>query len=150
MILVKNLKFLYLHSSRPNWSKRMFSDILYTKKTCFYATNKLIIGSWKISIFCKGVSPSFWSKIWSFLPFTFLGQIDQKECLAMFLIENFLFYPQKNIDIRKLQSLHFYKVVNAHFWLKIWGFLTSFFWFKLLKKSVKRRSWHKKPFVAYK
>ena len=90
VILVKNFKFPHLVFSVQIDQKECFATFSILK-TCFYPTNKLTIKSWKVCIFWKGVTPWFWSKLWSFFTFTFLGQIDEKECLAMFLIENELF-----------------------------------------------------------
>ena len=135
MIFIKELKFLYLHFSRPDWTKRLFGNVPDTK-WAFWTKTTLTLERCKISIFYKGVSSYFWSKISSlvtlfllqissylgveifaffpkglvhdfdnkfvvFFTFTFLGQIHQKESLAMFLIENELF-DKNNIDIRKL------------------------------------------------
>ena len=120
--------------------KRRFRDVLDTKNL-FYTTSKLIIESWKISLFCKGVSPWFWSNIWSFFTFTFLGHIDQKEFLAMFLIENELFRPKKTLILKSCKICIFYRVVSPWFWSKIWSFFTSLFSAKLIKKGLFQYSW---------
>ena len=63
-------KFLYLHFSRPDWSKRLFGNVPDTK-WAFWTKTKLILESCKISLFYKGVSSYFWSKILSLVTLFF-------------------------------------------------------------------------------
>ena len=100
-------------------------------------------GSWQIYIFWNGVSPWLSSKIWHFLSFFFLGQIDQKECLATFLIQKIF---------SRLQKRWYFKVEKFAFFTK--GLVHDcgqksevsspwLFSFKLIKKSVNRLSSYK-------
>ena len=123
--------------------KRRFRDVLDTKNL-FYTTNKLIIESWKISLFCKGVSPWFWSNIWSFFTFTFLCHIDQKEFLAMFLIENELFRPKKHLYWKVAKFAFFTKWLVRDFGQKFEVFLLHFSrpnWSKRVFSNILDRKW---------
>ena len=126
MILVKHLKFLYLHFSRPNWSKKVFGNVL-DRKWAFQTKTTLILEGCKICIFYRGVSSYFWSKLWSFLSLFFLVLIDQKECLATFFILKSCFYPTNKLIIGSWKICIFSKGVSTWFWSKIWSFFTFLF-----------------------
>ena len=108
----------------------------------------MILKSCKICIFYKGVKPWFWSKIWSFFNFTFLGQIDQKESFPIILMK-MSFSRLKIVDITKLQNFYFFtKGLVQTSGQKIEVSWPCFFWLNLLKERVQKRSWHKNLFYT--
>ena len=106
---VKNWHFLQKVHLVPFLIQKTFSRIQKT----------LIFESWKISILCKGVSPWFWSKIWSFLTFFVLTVIDQKECLATFLIQKILSRLQKRWYLKGWKFAFFAKGLVHDFGHKV-------------------------------
>ena len=131
--------FPHLVFSGSNCSKRRLRDVLDTKNLS-YTTNKLIIGSWKFCIFCKGVSSYIWSKIWSFLTLFFLVQIVKKEWLATFFLLKTCFYPTNKLIVRSLKLAFFEKGLVLNFGLKFEVYLPSLFSVKLIKKNVRQCS----------
>ena len=73
MILVKKLKFfhlLYLSKIDP---EKVFADVL-DKKEAFKDYKNNCVRKTQNENFSKGVSPSFWSKIWDFFNFDFYAK----------------------------------------------------------------------------
>ena len=62
MILVKKLKFLHLLCLSKIDGEKVFADVLDKKETFKDYTNNCVRKTQNKN-FCKGVSPSFWSKI---------------------------------------------------------------------------------------
>ena len=62
MILVKKLKFLHVLCLSKIDGEKVFADVL-DKKEAFKDYKNNCVRKTKNDNFCKGVSPSFWSKI---------------------------------------------------------------------------------------
>ena len=107
MILVRNLKFLYLDFFLLNWPKKTTKSWYLNAKKFPFLTNGLV-NAW------------FWSKIWSFFTLTFLGQFHHEECLVMFLIENKLFQTEKKLVLESCKIFIFYIRVHTSFLGKIY------------------------------
>ena len=71
------MKFPHFFFSGSNCSKSMFIDVLDTKNL-FQITNKLIIGSRKISFFAKGLVHDFGQKFEVSLPSLFSARLIKK------------------------------------------------------------------------
>ena len=77
MVLVKNWPFFHLFIEDNIGQENVVYDILERKKVFLNYTNKKF-KKWKNCHFCKGVSPSFWSKIGHFSMFFSKGNIRQE------------------------------------------------------------------------
>ena len=111
VILVKNLKFLYLKFFLANWSKRVFGNVL-NRKWASRLKKNIILESCKICIFKKVVSSCFWSRIWSFLTLFLMVQIVQKESLETFL---------KQKTFSRLQISWYLEVTKFAFFASFWS-----------------------------
>ena len=105
MVLIKNLKFLHLDFYRPNWSKKVFSDIL--NWMIAFVDNKIFdIRKLQNLHFSKGVSLWCCSQIWNFFILAFFCQIISKNVLGSILDRKEPFPAYKDIHITKLQNMH--------------------------------------------
>ena len=64
-----------------------------------YTTKTLILESWKMPFFPKGIVNNFGQTLEVSSNCFFLGQIDQKECLATFVILKNLFFPTNKLTV---------------------------------------------------
>ena len=136
MVLIENLKFPLLDFFRPNWSKKVFGDILRWNLT--FLDYKIIDIRLQNLYFPKGVSPWFSSKIWNVFILTFLGQIDQKNN-GLHFERKIKYLHCKIIDVRNLEiseNLHFPKGDSPWFWSKISNLFTLTFLGKIDKKMI--------------
>ena len=73
MILVKKLKFLHVLCLSKIDGEKVFADVL-DKKEAFKDYKNNCVRKTQNQNFSKGVSPSFWSKIWDFFNFDFYAK----------------------------------------------------------------------------
>ena len=73
MILVKKLKFLRVLCLSKIDREKVFADVL-DKKEAFKDYKNNCVRKTENENFCKGVSPSFWSKVLDFFNFDFYAK----------------------------------------------------------------------------
>ena len=86
MILLKKLKFFHVLCLSKIDGEKVFAEVLDKKAALKHFKNNCL---WKKQNenFSKGVSPSFWLKIWDFFNFDFYAKETQKKYLGTFQLE---------------------------------------------------------------
>ena len=92
--------FFWLNLLKERVQKRSWPKSCSTLQISWYLEVE------KFALFAKGLVHDFNQKFEVSLISLYSAKLLKKKCLAMFLIENELF-DKNNIDIRKLQNLHF-------------------------------------------
>ena len=70
----------------------MFAGVL-DKKEAFKDYKNICVRKTENENFSKGVSPSFWSKIWDFFNFDFYAKQTKKNYLGTFYLEKSFYNP---------------------------------------------------------
>ena len=81
----------------------LFGDVLVTKQA-FLGNINMYLKRRQNWHFCKGDSPRFWSKSWSFFNFRVSQEIDRKKVFADVLDKKEAFQDYKNNCLRKTQN----------------------------------------------
>ena len=126
----------------------MSFTIFYNEKTPFQAIKTRNLKSLKISIFPKGLTHLFCTKLAIFFNFFFLGNIAQENVFYVILERKNAFLGYKNKKFKKCKNCHFSNTVNRWFWSKKVHFFTQYIQARKMSFTISYNE--KAPFQAIK
>ena len=137
MVLVKNWKFFERFVLCKRNPEKVFGDVL-VRKQAFLDNINMDLKRRQNWDFCKGDSPWFWWKSWSFFNVFCLSKIDREKVFRDVLDKKEAFKDYKNNCLWKTENENFFKGVSPLVWSKFQEFFNFDFYAKSTKKKYLR------------